>query len=602
MKLADYNTQGKSQAPIIPRYMMYCRKSSESDERQIQSLPDQITNLTALVHQRGVELVGEPLMEQRTAKTPGRPIFGQLIQKIEDGDVNGIVLLNPSRLSRNTVDTGRIIYMMDQGKLIEVVTPYQTFRNNPNDKFMLNLLCTQAKLENDNKSVNVTEALKLKAERGVFPGKARPGYKNNHEKPQGLRDISAHPVYFPLMRKLFDLALTGNYSVQALMREANILGIRSSKSGKPIVKSWMHRLLRDPFYTGKFMYGGKLYQGQHPAMLSEAEFNLLQDILDGRSKARIQVHDFALNGIMKCGECHYCITAQEHKKKYKNGTEQIFGYYCCTKKGQTKCSQPYIATSKLEGQFSSDLLQFNIEDKEFVDWAYEALDETKEKSQAVNKNSSEALQTALDGVNRRIDNLIALKISPENDGSLLSDTEFADRKRELMIEKDNITRQLAQANNNGSDWADVAKDSFEFALLANQRFENGDSEDKKVIFKAIGLNPILLDQKLEYQPRFIFLKLKEGAKMSNDKSGPLEPKNSPSNRGNLKSYLKSSVWCGREDLNLHTLRYSLLKTARIPIPPRPHSGENLSVFPNLFPLSCHERFSVNSVHDESYLC
>lgn len=113
-----------------------------------------------------------------------------------------------------------------------------------------------------------------------------------------------------------------------------------------------------------------------------------------------------------------------------------------------------------------------------------------------------------------------------------------------MIEKDNITQQLTHANKNGSDWADIAKDSFEFALLANQRFENGDSEDKKVIFKAIGLNPILLDQKLEYQPRFIFLKLKKGAKESNDKSGPLEPENSSSNRDNLKSYLKSSVWCG----------------------------------------------------------
>ena len=216
---------------------------------------------------------------------------------------------------------------------------------------MLNLLCTQAKLENDNKSVNITEALKLKAERGVFPGKARPGYINNHEKPQGLRDISAHPVYFPLMRKLFDLALTGNYSVQALMREAKILGIRSSKSGKPIVKSWMHRLLRDPFYTGRFMYNGKLYQGQHPAMLTDAEFNLLQDILDGRSKGRLQKHDFALNGIMECGECHYRITAQEHIRKYKNGKQQTFGYYCCTKKGETKCSQRYTSTISLKVSF-----------------------------------------------------------------------------------------------------------------------------------------------------------------------------------------------------------------------------------------------------------
>jgi len=210
MRLTDYKNQNNTQLPASPRYMMYCRKSSESDERQIQSLPDQITNLTALIKQRGVDLVGEPLQEQRTAKIPGRPVFGKLIQMIEDGEVNTIVLLNPSRLSRNTVDTGRIIYLMDQGKLLEVVTPYQSFRNNPSDKFMLNLLCTQAKLENDNKSVNVTEALKLKAERGVFPGKARPGYRNNHEKPQGLRDISPHPVYFPLMRKLFDLALTDN--------------------------------------------------------------------------------------------------------------------------------------------------------------------------------------------------------------------------------------------------------------------------------------------------------------------------------------------------------------------------------------------------------
>ena len=568
MRLTEYKNQNNGKTPLLPRYMMYCRKSSESDERQIQSLPDQITNLLALIRQRGVELVGEPLQEQRTAKAPGRPVFGKLIQMIEDGEVNTIVILNPSRLSRNTVDTGRIIYLMDQGKLLEVVTPYQSFRNNPSDKFMLNLLCTQVKLENDNKSVNITEALKLKAERGVFPGKARPGYRNNHEKPQGLRDISPHPIYFPLMRKLFDLALTGNYSVEALMREAKILGIRSTKSGKPIVKSWMHRILRDPFYTGRFIYTGKLYQGQHPAMITDAEFNLLQDILDGRSKGRLQKHDFALNGIMQCGECHYCITAQEHKRKYKNGTEQIFSYYSCTKKGEIKCSQPYVTTTKLEDQFSSDLLQFDIKDKEFIDWAYEALDETKDKNQEVNKNSSEALQTALDGVNRRIDNLIALKISPENDGSLLSDIEFADRKRELMMEKEQITRQLSQSTTNGSDWIDIAKDSFEFALLANKRFETGDSEDKKVIFKAIGLNPILLDQKLEYQPRFVFMKIKEGVEKTNDKSGRLEPKNSPSDKSNLKSYLKSSVWCRREDLNLHTLRHTHLKRTCIPISPR----------------------------------
>jgi len=153
----------------------------------------------------------------------------------------------------------------------------------------------------------------------------------------------------------------------------------------------VQRLLRDPFFTGRFIYGGKLYQGQHQAMITDAEFNLLQDILDGKSKGRLQKHNFALNGIIKCGECHYTITAQEHTKKYKNGTSQVFAYYNCTKKGNIKCSQLYASTSDVEGQFASELSQFEME-PEFVDWAYEALEEVKDKDQIVNKGSFEALK------------------------------------------------------------------------------------------------------------------------------------------------------------------------------------------------------------------
>lgn len=543
MRLAGYKNTTE-QLPVVSRYIMYCRKSTESDEKQIQSLPDQITNLTALVRQKGLQLVGEPLQESKTAKKPGRPIFDLIIQKIEAGLVNGIVLLNPSRLSRNTIDTGRIIYLMDQGKLFEVVTPYQTFKNNPNDKFMLNLLCTQAKLENDNKSVNVTEALKLKAERGVFPGKARPGYKNNHEKPQGLRDISAHPVYFPLMRKLFDLALTGNYSIHALVREADKLGIKSSKSGKALCKSWMYRILRDPFYTGRFIYTGKIFKGQHPAMITDEEFNLIQDIVDGRAKGKLKKHDFALNGIIKCGECNYCITAEQQTRKYKNGNIQVFTYYHCTKKGDIKCNQPYISTTKLEDQFSSELTQLEL-DKDFVSIAFDALEIVKTKDSDTNKGSSEALRYALEGVNKRIDNLIALKISPENsDGSLLSDSEFSDRKQGLMLEKEKLTKQLSQIDPNNSEWVEIAEDSFDFALLAAERFQEGDSEDKKVIFTTVGSNPILLDQNLKFQLQFLFLQYKKGIKTTNDEMGSLEPESSLIEQANLKNNLKSSLWCG----------------------------------------------------------
>lgn len=570
MKLSEYNTINNpgEVTPIISRYAIYCRKSSESDERQIQSLPDQISMLQSYITTRGLQDVGEPFQESKSAKIPGRPVFNQLIEMIEDGAVNGIILLNPSRLSRNTVDTGRIIYLMDQGKLHEVVTPYQAFKNNPYDKFMLNLLCTQAKLENDNKSVNVRESLMLKAERGVFPGKARPGYINNHEKLQGLRDISAHPVYFSLMRRLFELALTGSYSIERLAKEAGNLGIRSSKSGKPICKSWMHRLLRDPFYTGKFMYCGKLYQGQHPAILTEEEFNLLQDIVEGRTKGKPQKHSSALNGMIKCGECGYCITAEAHTKRYKNGNSQVFAYYRCTKKSRDdKCAQPYLRSTKLEGQFISELTQLELM-PEFAELALEALEKIKVQDSAVVKDSHEALQRALDGVVKRINNLVALKISPDNsDGTLLSDQEFGDKKRSLLIEKEKITKQLAQSDPASVEWAEIAKDSFEFGLLAAERFEKGESDDKKVIFKTVGSNPILLEQKLQFQLRYLFLRYKKGIKKTKEKMNPLVPEKSALKRAKTKYYLKSSLWCPGEELNLHALLHSLLKTACIPISP-----------------------------------
>lgn len=553
MKLAEFSSINNHDRDnnIINRYIIYCRKSSESDERQIQSLSDQITTLTSFITTRGLQINGDPLQESKSAKIPGRPVFNKLVQMIEDGEVNGIILLNPSRLSRNTIDTGRIIYLMDQGKLLEVVTPYQIFKNNPYDKFMLNLLCTQAKLENDNKSVNVQESLKLKAERGVFPGRARPGYKNNSEKPQGLRDISAHPIYFQLMRKLFDLALTGNYSIERLVEEAAKLGIRSSISGRPIVKSWMHRLLRDPFYTGKFVYCGKLYQGQHPPMISDDEFNLLQDIIDGRSRGKMQKHDFALCGLIKCGECSFCITAETHKKNYKNGTSQIFTYYRCSKKSrENKCNQPYLSTTKLESQFIKELNQLELL-PEFAELALEALKDVKDKDYDVINNNHIALQTTLEGINKRINNLVALKISPDNsDGSLLSDEEFGDRKRLLLLEKETIMKQLDQIDSHSSEWSEIAKDSFDFGLLAAKRFEKGYSDDKKIIFKTVGSNPILLDQKLQFKPRYLFFKYKEGIKKTKEEITRLEPISGASGKDNLNFCLKSSLWCQRQDSNL----------------------------------------------------
>ena len=550
MRLSKYGMVGEESPQLlkINRYVIYCRKSSESDERQIQSLGDQMNTLLPFVKQRSLTIVGESLQESKSAKEPGRPIFNEMVQMIEEGHANGIILLNPTRLSRNTVDTGHIIFLMDQGKLDEVVTPSQTFKNNPYDKFMLNLLCTQAKLENDNKSVSVRDAMRMKAERGDFPGIARPGYMNNHSKNQGQRDISPHPIYFSLVRKWFDVALTGNYSVEALTKKAKDMGIRSI-NGNIIGKTSIFRYLRDPFYTGKFLYKGKLYNGNHKTMLTDDEFNLLQDIIDGKSKGKLQKHIFALNGMIVCGECKYCITAEAHTKTYASGKKQTFGYYRCSKKSkEIKCSQGYLSENKAKDQIVDDLVTLELED-EFEQWAFEALEKAKGEVHTLAVNKMQALQNALDGINKRLSNLTELKISPDNsDGSLLSDEEFAQKKRLLLTEKDKLLYQIKNENLDQETW-EFIKDSFEFGLRAKKRYEDDIPDEQKVIVKTIWSNLILLDQNLQFQPRPLYFIYKKAIKRFNVEKSRLVPKKGLPYQANFEFYSKNEIWYSRRDSN-----------------------------------------------------
>ena len=270
-------------------------------------------------------------------------------------------------------------------------------------------------------------------------------------------------------------------------------------------------------------------------------------------KSIYRIPNFALNGIMKCGECKYCVTAEIHTKKYKNGSSQIFAYYRCTKKGNNGCQQPYSPAHQIENQIADNLSLLEV-DQEFVDLAYESLEKVIENDVVVTKDSHEALQTAMEGVNRRIDNLIALKISPDNsDNTLLSDSEFADRKRGLLLEKEKIANQISKLSPENSEWAMIARESFEFSLLARERFEEDDVDGKKVVFKEVGSNPILLDQKIQFQLRYLYFKYREGAERMRKEIRPLDPKDNPSEQSNLNFSQKSSLWCPGEESNLHTI-------------------------------------------------
>ena len=129
------------------RYCLYARKSTEQDELQALSIDSQIKEMSALAARDGLEVVIVKRESHSAKETGQRLVFNEMLDEIRAGKYNGILTWAADRISRNAGDLGKVVDLMDAGVLHGIQTFSQKFSNNPNEKFLLMILCSQAKLE-----------------------------------------------------------------------------------------------------------------------------------------------------------------------------------------------------------------------------------------------------------------------------------------------------------------------------------------------------------------------------------------------------------------------------------------------------------------------
>ena len=237
------------------KYFLYARKSTDEPDRQILSIEAQITELKEFAEREQLEIV-ETFVEPQTAKEPSRPIFNNMLSLIEKGKASGILAWHPDRLSRNSIDGGKIIYLCDLGLIKELKFPTFWFDATPQGKFMLNIAFGQSKYYVDNLSENVKRGLRQKVRRGEYPGVAPTGYLNDKVNHKMVKD----PERYRLVQKLFELYATKNYSLKDLRNEITEIGL-VSRNGLRLTVSNIQMILRNPFYYGAFKFNGELYEG-----------------------------------------------------------------------------------------------------------------------------------------------------------------------------------------------------------------------------------------------------------------------------------------------------------------------------------------------------
>jgi DNA invertase Pin-like site-specific DNA recombinase len=253
------------QAPTKVRYCLYARKSTESEERQVLSIDSQIKEMLQLAEREALEIVAMKRESHSAKETGQRPIFNEIVEEIKAGKFNGILTWAPDRISRNAGDLGKIVDLMDSGGLLEIRTYGQSFRNNPNEKFLLMILGSQAKLENDNRGVNVRRGLRTRCEMGLRPGIAPTGYFNERHADKKCEvgiDEERAPVIVQMFEKVAYEKWSGPKLYHWLRFELNFQTVGK----KPLALGNMYRILSNPFYHGIFEFpkkSGNWYQGKH---------------------------------------------------------------------------------------------------------------------------------------------------------------------------------------------------------------------------------------------------------------------------------------------------------------------------------------------------
>ncbi len=359
---------------VIPttkvKYVLYSRKSSESEERQILSIDSQVKEMLALAERENLEII-DIRRESHSAKESGqRPVFKELLEDIRRGRYNGILTWAPDRLSRNAGDLGSLVDLMDQKKLIHIQTHGQTFSNSPNEKFLLMILCSQAKLENDNKSINVKRGLKTRVEMGLWPCPAPTGYvkeKRMDRKCETLID----PDRAPIIKKVFEKVAYEKWSGRKVYNWLKLeLNFRTLAGHKHLTLGNIYMILQNHFYYGVFEYpknSGNWYTGKHTPLITKELYDQVQSQVKSNI-LRVENKEFAFTKLMTCGLCGSGITADEKFKKLKDGGASRHVYYNCTKARDKDCKCGYINEEDLIKQLQElvddvDLNEIATKDK-----------------------------------------------------------------------------------------------------------------------------------------------------------------------------------------------------------------------------------------------
>jgi site-specific DNA recombinase len=462
------------------KYIIYARKSTESEDRQVLSIDSQVAELRNLAVRDGFT-VEKVYVESKSAKAPGRPIFEEMLSFLEtEGGEYGLLVWKLDRLARNALDGGKISWFMDRGLIKEIRTWEKTIHNIADDKFFMSLDFGIAKKYVDDLSVNVRRGLRAKLEKGDWPGFAPIGYLNDKAK----HTIIVNEPLRSFIVRVFDLYISSGKSTKEIADMMYKEGFRT-EHGYKYGKSKIYKVLINPFYYGVMEKGGKYYPGNHEPIVSKELFDRAQEILTGRVHKRPSRHFFRFRGLLTCHICGCMLTASK-----KKGHDY---YYCTNGKGNCEQHKKYLREKLLDELIAPVLDDLKL-DEELIEIAYLAKKEKAEAENGCHETTRKQLEDRLASVKQRQSKLLDVLLASNVSEELYQEKLKIINKEEAEIETDLKNFDLKKRK--GSVTLEQVKEILLRASKAKKVFLDKEPEEKHDFLQELLWNLSVGDEKI----------------------------------------------------------------------------------------------------------
>ena len=478
------------------KYILYCRKSTDSEDRQVFSLDSQEKELLNIAKKNNLQVI-KVFKESRTAKEAGRPIFNEVINMITAGKADAILCWKLDRLARNFLDGGLIMDMLQKGIIKEIRT-YEAIHLPNETSFIMAMQFGMANQFSRDLSVNVKRGNRAKLEQGGWPSHAPFGYLND----KANKTIVVDPNKSKYVLRAFEMYASGTASFEKISDILYAEGLRTS-AGKKVHKGYIHNFITDPFYYGMMVREGKYYPGNHEPLITKELFDQVEQArfleLNPRPKSE---RVFPLRGFLKCEQCGCALTAA-----LKKGHQY---YFCTNGKGICDQHRNYLREIYLDEKLVDVFKPLHLTEQK-IDLLYQA---AKERVGA----DTEYLQKSLDTLGKQLESLKAKE-------SKLLDTFLADqiskevydaKVLELSNAKTSTEKQFKELKSRQPlSTLEPIRDIFIQGSKATDDYSNADDQEKRNLVSELLWNLSIKDRniaKVSYKSPFdILAKLPKNA-------------------------------------------------------------------------------------------